>query len=95
MNGRTAVRRIAAALLACVLAAAAAAAEGTPVTGAEAGTEAAAEAAYETLKRGARGEAVARLQERLNELGYDAGGADGIFGAGTQGAVKGQAFSFV
>lgn len=42
---------------------------------------------YPTLSRGARGDAVKRLQERLKELGYLAGSADGIYGAATQTAV--------
>ena len=43
-----------------------------------------------TLRKGDRGEHVTELQTRLQELGYDIGkaGADGIFGSGTQGAVK-------
>jgi peptidoglycan hydrolase-like protein with peptidoglycan-binding domain len=41
------------------------------------------------LARGARGAAVRQLQERLIALGYSvAGGADGIFGAGTAAAVQ-------
>lgn len=42
---------------------------------------------YPTLSMGARGEAVRRLQERLKELGYLAGSADGIYGQATQTAV--------
>ena len=41
-----------------------------------------------TLKKGSRGEAVTRLQEGLAHLSYDPGAIDGIFGAGTQAAVK-------
>ncbi|HBX22683.1 MAG TPA: hypothetical protein DEF34_03445 [Desulfotomaculum sp.] len=41
-----------------------------------------------TIKRGSRGEAVARLQTILNELGYNPGRVDGIFGPGTEAAVK-------
>jgi len=40
------------------------------------------------LKVGSRGEEVRNLQERLNELGFDCGKADGIFGSKTQNAVK-------
>lgn len=42
---------------------------------------------YPTLSRGARGDAVKRLQQRLKELGYLAGSADGIYGEATQIAV--------
>ena len=40
------------------------------------------------LKVGSRGEEVKKLQEILNELGFDCGKADGIFGPKTQNAVK-------
>ena len=40
------------------------------------------------LKRGSRGELVKALQTRLNERGYGAGTADGIFGSNTEQAVK-------
>lgn len=40
------------------------------------------------LKRGLSGDPVKRLQERLAELGFDAGGADGQFGPNTDAAVK-------
>ncbi len=40
------------------------------------------------LKKGDQGEEVARVQLRLNDLGYAVGTADGIFGAKTQAAVK-------
>lgn len=40
------------------------------------------------LRKGSRGEAVMALQEMLNKLGYNAGTADGIFGANTEAAVK-------
>ncbi|MCR2045176.1 N-acetylmuramoyl-L-alanine amidase [Anaerosalibacter massiliensis] len=39
------------------------------------------------LRRGSRGSEVVTLQSRLNELGYNAGKADGIFGGGTYNAV--------
>lgn len=40
------------------------------------------------LKVGSRGEEVRQLQEKLNQLGFDCGKADGIFGPKTQKAVK-------
>ena len=44
--------------------------------------------AYEELAKGSKGDAVAALQTRLNELNYSAGVADGIYGNGTFAAVK-------
>jgi len=44
--------------------------------------------ADQKLRRGSRGDAVRVLQELLNALGYDAGTADGIFGGGTERALK-------
>lgn len=44
--------------------------------------------AYKELAKGSKGEAVAALQTRLNELNYDAGVADGIYGNGTAAAVS-------
>jgi peptidoglycan hydrolase-like protein with peptidoglycan-binding domain len=41
-----------------------------------------------TLRHGARGEPVRALQNRLNALGFNAGGADGVFGDNTLAAVK-------
>ena len=41
-----------------------------------------------TLKKGSSGEAVKNLQEMLNKLGYNAGKADGKFGANTEAAVR-------
>jgi peptidoglycan hydrolase-like protein with peptidoglycan-binding domain len=41
-----------------------------------------------TLRLGARGEPVRALQNRLNALGFKAGGADGVFGNQTLSAVK-------
>ena len=41
-----------------------------------------------TLRRGARGDAVARLQGRLRELGFDPGPVDGIYGWRTVSAVR-------
>ena len=45
---------------------------------------------FPTLKRGDRGEYVTLLQTKLIQQGYDVGskGADGIFGANTEAAVK-------
>ena len=40
------------------------------------------------LRRGDRGDAVRRLQERLAAAGFDCGPADGVFGAGTEAAVE-------
>ena len=40
------------------------------------------------LKRSARGEDVRQLQQTLNELGFDAGEEDGIFGEKTEAAVR-------
>ena len=41
------------------------------------------------LKKGSKGDAVERLQDLLrNPLGYDPGPVDGIFGTGTEKAVK-------
>src|SRR5690606_25982808 len=40
-----------------------------------------------TLRKGSRGSQVITLQKRLNELGYNAGTADGIFGSRTYNAV--------
>ena len=39
------------------------------------------------LRKGDRGDNVRELQERLNELGYDCGTADGVFGTKTKDAV--------
>ena len=41
-----------------------------------------------TLRKGSKGEAVAKLQEMLNELGFDCGTADGAYGTKTAAAVK-------
>ncbi len=41
-----------------------------------------------TLKQGDKGDSVKALQNRLIELGYLTGSADGVFGAGTTTAVK-------
>lgn len=42
----------------------------------------------QTLKRGSRGSQVKKLQTKLNGLGINAGNPDGIFGNGTEKAVK-------
>lgn len=41
----------------------------------------------DTLRRGSRGPEVAVIQERLNQLGYDCGISDGVYGAITEAAV--------
>lgn len=43
--------------------------------------------AYEELAKGSKGDEVVALQERLNELGYNVGSADGDFGGKTEKAV--------
>ena len=43
---------------------------------------------YATLKQGSNGEAVKQLQQRLIELGYLSGSADGDYGSATTDAVK-------
>ena len=40
------------------------------------------------LQSGSRGDEVKELQSQLNELGYDTGGVDGIFGGKTEAAVR-------
>ena len=45
-------------------------------------------AAATTLKKGSTGKEVERMQQRLKELGYLKGSADGDFGEGTETAVK-------
>lgn len=40
------------------------------------------------LRRGSKGSEVTKLQQALNDLGYDCGAADGIFGAKTAAAVR-------
>lgn len=42
----------------------------------------------ETLKRGSRGELVKKVQTKLKNWGYYTGAVDGIFGSGTESAVK-------
>ena len=42
---------------------------------------------YRVLTSGSRGEDVRAMQQRLNELGYNCGSADGVFGSGTRRAV--------
>lgn len=54
----------------------------------DAGDVADAAPVIKTLKRGSAGNDVRMLQNRLNEIGYSCGAADGKFGALTQQAVK-------
>jgi peptidoglycan hydrolase-like protein with peptidoglycan-binding domain len=51
-------------------------------------SEATAEATHPTIKRGDRGPAVRRAQNRLNMRGYDPGSLDGLFGNRTHRAVR-------
>ena len=44
--------------------------------------------AYADLSKGDRGEAVRKLQNRLNDLGYACGKADGVYGKNTVSAVR-------
>ncbi|MBR4081524.1 MAG: peptidoglycan-binding protein [Clostridia bacterium] len=44
--------------------------------------------AYATLRYRAEGEAVVRLQQALNQLGYSTGGTDGKYGPATEKAVR-------
>ena len=41
-----------------------------------------------TIRKGAKGNLTALAQEKLNATGYDCGNVDGIFGSGTEKAVK-------
>lgn len=41
-----------------------------------------------TCRKGARGKITALIQERLNSKGFNCGAVDGIFGSGTEAAVK-------
>jgi peptidoglycan hydrolase-like protein with peptidoglycan-binding domain len=41
-----------------------------------------------TIRRGSTGNPVRRAQKRLTLAGYDTGGVDGVFGAGTEAAVR-------
>ena len=43
---------------------------------------------YSTLRKGSRGAEVRALQERLNDLGYSCGKADGVFGSNTRSALR-------
>lgn len=43
---------------------------------------------YSLLKRGSQGSDVKRLQQRLNDLDYSCGTPDGIYGGGTEEAVR-------
>ena len=51
-------------------------------------TSAPAESAYKTLRKGDQGPDVVTLQVALAELGYLTTASDGIYGTGTQTAVK-------
>jgi peptidoglycan hydrolase-like protein with peptidoglycan-binding domain len=51
-------------------------------------TQPAATKEFPILRRGAKGEAVRGLQNRLRAIGVYQGETDGIFGAGTEAAVK-------
>ena len=46
------------------------------------------EAGAESYKKGASGETVKKLQQRLSDWGYYAGAVDGVYGSGTEAAVK-------
>lgn len=50
--------------------------------------QATAQASYKTLRKNDQGEEVVMLQQALVELGYLSGAQDGIYGTGTQTAVK-------
>ena len=78
------IRRAAAFAAALLLLFTGAAAEGTE----PAAPAAQAQAAGGNLRKGAKGDEVMRLQERLQELGYLEGKPDGIFGNDTVSAVK-------
>ena len=43
---------------------------------------------YPRLSTGSRGDSVKALQRRLNELGYNCGSSDGVFGSNTKRAVR-------
>ena len=59
------------------------------INGAEpSGNDNPAPADYAMLKKGSRGSDVKSLQQRLNDLGYGCGVADGIYGSGTEEAVR-------
>ena len=45
-------------------------------------------ASAETLRRGSRGELVKQVQTKLKSWGYYSGAIDGIYGSGTENAVK-------
>ena len=44
--------------------------------------------AFEEMSKGSKGDAVVKLQNKLNELGYSVGKADGDFGGKTEKAIK-------
>lgn len=58
------------------------------LTGEETEVTATTEQTYEELARGAKGEHVKPLQQRLKDLGYLTGTVDGDFGGGTERAVS-------
>ncbi len=47
-----------------------------------------AETRYATLRYGSKGDSVRDMQQALTSLGFDTNGVDGVFGRGTQDAVK-------
>jgi hypothetical protein len=63
-------------------------ANGFKVTGSAIPVSSKPEPNVQTLKRGSRGEAVKKLQTTLTALGYNTNGIDGIFGSGTEKAVR-------
>ncbi|NJO08468.1 MAG: hypothetical protein HC873_01115 [Leptolyngbyaceae cyanobacterium SL_1_1] len=63
-------------------------ASGAPSTPATSTTSSAAPVELPILRRGMYGPAVARLQQRLQGLGFYNGAIDGIFGPGTEQAVQ-------
>lgn len=89
-SGRVAAALLGVGLLCLPVAQAVVAAAPQPTTkvSATAAAKQAAPAFTRTLKKGCTGSDVKALQQRLNALGYNAGAADGIFGSGTEKAVK-------
>ena len=59
-----------------------------PTTAPTSGSSSASGSGYSKLSSGSRGSDVRALQKRLNELGYDCGSVDGVFGASTKRAVR-------
>ena len=60
----------------------------SPAIGEEEATPAPAAVYTSVLRSGSKGDEVKELQLRLDELGYEPGSADGVFGKGTKTAVK-------